>query len=60
MSQVEALAVNEPLNAKVLALDTIAKESQMDEVARKDFQYRDVVMPTVSSMMPKPSHELED
>ncbi|KAK7754052.1 hypothetical protein SLS62_003898 [Diatrype stigma] len=60
MSQVEALAVNKPLNAKLLALDTIAKESQMDPVARKDFQARGVAMPTVSLMKLSPAHEPED
>lgn len=51
MSQVEALTLRE-FNAKVLALDTIAKESQLSPLGAKAiYQDRGLTVPRVSLSM---------
>lgn len=60
MSQAEALAVKEPMNAKVLALDTIAEETQMSPTGlRVLYLDRGFPVPAVSQWMRKPRSGLD-
>ena len=53
MAQVEALAAKEPINAKILALETMAEEQQMSPLAIK-VMYRDRGLPVPVVSLPSP------